>query len=345
MLKATLHGWKHILCPMPLPRTPSWALKSKSYERTESDNRTHFRNSLIDTCAKEHGIEWTGTSINFNEKGEDFSHSSPAPAWGPSHRRQSSTNFSNEQAAPAWVSNGVTSPASKPAPAWASLSMGSRVLPGACSIAGFPRGHSLFQASTCSSMEFSTCCNWIPPPPWTSMGCRGTACLTMVFTMGCRGISALVPGAPPPPPSSLTSYVIAEVLPPSLIGLALASDQRSLVASALPPDHGPMTSWKCQSALLHHCSPSDSRKRQHRPSPRSLSVYIRSSSIQTTSVAMPQLVGVPLNVIPSLHCVIARLEEYKFPAWALGLEEAVVSWLTPGQASCWLEVRFLYASR
>ena len=37
-----------------------------------------------------------------------------------------------------------------------------------------------------------------------SMGCRGTACLTMVFTTGCRGISALAPGAPPPPPSSLT---------------------------------------------------------------------------------------------------------------------------------------------
>ncbi|KAK4830416.1 hypothetical protein QYF61_010947 [Mycteria americana] len=35
-------------------------------------------------------------------------------------------------------------------------------------------------------------------------GCMGTACLTTVFTMGCRGISALAPGAPPPPPSSLT---------------------------------------------------------------------------------------------------------------------------------------------
>ncbi|KAK4810891.1 LOW QUALITY PROTEIN: hypothetical protein QYF61_013299 [Mycteria americana] len=27
-------------------------------ERTGSDNRTHFRNKLIDTWAKEHGIEW-----------------------------------------------------------------------------------------------------------------------------------------------------------------------------------------------------------------------------------------------------------------------------------------------
>ncbi|KAK4810450.1 hypothetical protein QYF61_004230 [Mycteria americana] len=27
-------------------------------ERIELDNRTHFRNNLIDTWAKEHGIEW-----------------------------------------------------------------------------------------------------------------------------------------------------------------------------------------------------------------------------------------------------------------------------------------------
>ena len=31
-------------------------------------------------------------------------------------------------------------------------------------------------------------------------GLQGTTCITMVFTTGCRGISALVPGAPPPPP-------------------------------------------------------------------------------------------------------------------------------------------------
>ena len=45
---------------------------------------------------------------------------------------------------------------------------------------------------------------WISAPLWTSLGCRGRACLTIVFTMSCRGISALVPGACPPPPSSLT---------------------------------------------------------------------------------------------------------------------------------------------
>jgi len=49
-----------------------------------------------------------------------------------------------------------------------------------------------------------TGCRWISAPPWTAMGCRGTACLTMVFITGCRGISAPEPGAPPPSPASLT---------------------------------------------------------------------------------------------------------------------------------------------
>ena len=59
-------------------------------------------------------------------------------------------------------------------------------------------------ASTSSRVGSSTGCRWMSAPPWTSMGCRGTACLTVVFIVGCKGISAPAPGAPPPPPSSLT---------------------------------------------------------------------------------------------------------------------------------------------
>jgi len=100
----------------------------------------------------------------------------------------------------------------------------------------------------------STGCRWISAPPWSSLGCRGTTCLTTVFIMNFRGkVSALAPGAPPPPPSSLIlvsaelflshhftplswllpfrsflpflKYVITEVLPPLLIGSALASGE------------------------------------------------------------------------------------------------------------------------
>jgi len=79
-----------------------------------------------------------------------------------------------EQAAPVWVPHGVTSPASKLALTWAPLCMGLQILSGACSSAGSPQGHSLLQASTCSSVGS------LPPatggyllhrgPPWTAGG-------------------------------------------------------------------------------------------------------------------------------------------------------------------------------
>jgi len=51
----------------------------------------------------------------------------------------------------------------------------------------------------------STGYRWRSAPLWTSIDCRGTTCLTMVFITSCKGkLSALASGAPPPPPSSLT---------------------------------------------------------------------------------------------------------------------------------------------
>ncbi|KAK4828316.1 hypothetical protein QYF61_025328 [Mycteria americana] len=42
-----------------------------------------------------HGFAGGYLEVVLHEKEEDSSHSSPAPVWGPSHRRQFSTNFSN----------------------------------------------------------------------------------------------------------------------------------------------------------------------------------------------------------------------------------------------------------
>ena len=153
----------------------------------------------------------------------------PAPAWGPSLRRQSSTNFSNvgpshrlqfftncssmgpfhsvqsfrntllqcgspvgSQVLPENLLRGLLSPqicrsCQEPAPAQGSHGC-----------------HSLLWEPTCSGVGSSLGCRWRSAPLWTSLGCRGTACLTMVFPTGCRGISSLAPGGPPPPPSSLT---------------------------------------------------------------------------------------------------------------------------------------------
>jgi len=96
---------------------------------------------------------------------------------------------------------------------------------------------------------------WRSAPPWISMDCRGTTCLTIVFITVCKGtLSALESGAPPPPSSSLTlvsaelfllhrlapdccfhhsfffpflKSVFTEMLPP-LLGLALASGRSIL---------------------------------------------------------------------------------------------------------------------
>lgn len=79
--------------------------------------------------------------------------------------------------------------------------VGSQVLPGACFSTGFPWGHSLPEASTCSSMGVSA------SGPLLHLGLPWAAevqpCLTVVFMTGRRGISAPAPGAPPALPSLL----------------------------------------------------------------------------------------------------------------------------------------------
>jgi len=121
------------------------------------------------------------------------SHSSPAPAWGPSLGRQSSTNFST-----VGPSHGLQFCTNCPnvgpfhgVPCFRKRLLqlgsptGSQVLPGACSSAGSPQGHSLLQAPPAPVWGFSLGCGWGSAPPWASMA-AGTACLTMVCSMGCR---------------------------------------------------------------------------------------------------------------------------------------------------------------
>jgi len=55
-----------------------------------------------------------------------------------------------------------------------------------------PSGIHLLQHGILPGLQVEIC---------STTDCRGTACLTMAFITGCRGISALAPGAPPPFPS------------------------------------------------------------------------------------------------------------------------------------------------
>ena len=163
-----------------------------------------------------------------SSSGGDSSHSSPAPTWSslqqetalhkllqhellpqaaalhelPQHGSFPWGAVLQEQAAPAWVPHRVTSPASKPAPAWAPLSTGPQVLSGPCSSAGSPRGHSLLQASACSSVGSLP---WATGgyllhrgPPWTAE--EQPASPSRVAREG----SLLPTFQAPPPPSFFT---------------------------------------------------------------------------------------------------------------------------------------------
>jgi len=167
------------------------------------------------------------------------SHSSPPPLWGPSCGRQSSMNGSNvspfhalqflmscssvgpfprgvvlwDQTAPVWVPPWVTSPASKPAPVWAPLSLGPQVLPGACSSTGLPRGHGLLRASTYSGMGslpqatggYLLCYG----SPWTARG----QSVSPWFSPWAAGKKSLLRCLVPAPPSSLNLVLTELYLP------------------------------------------------------------------------------------------------------------------------------------
>jgi len=160
-----------------------------------------------------------------------------------------------EQAAPAWVPHGVTSPASKPAPASAPLSTGPQVLAGACSGTGSSWGHSLLQVSICSgvrSLPWTTSGYLLhrgplwtaggqPASPWSSsraaredsllrylehplpllLNCPW--CLQSCFShiVSLLSLDCCLPAVLGF--FHLLKYVIPEALPPSLIGSALAS--------------------------------------------------------------------------------------------------------------------------
>jgi len=112
---------------------------------------------------------------------------------------------------------GATSTARKLALVWAPLHW-PQLLPGACSCVGSPWAATSFRAHLPASVQGPPqAVVWICAPTWSSMGCRETTQVIMVFSRGCRGIFAPALGAPPPPPSSLTLVSGAESIPDGLI--------------------------------------------------------------------------------------------------------------------------------
>jgi len=136
-----------------------------------------------------------------------------------------------EQTNPTSVPHRDTSPASKPALLWSPLSAGPQVLPGACFCVDFPWGHSFLwmylpapaQGPPCAAGGYLPHCG----PPWTAGGQPASLwsspqaageslfqCPERFLSLDAGAVVQL---------SSLLKYVITEALPPSLIGLTLAS--------------------------------------------------------------------------------------------------------------------------
>lgn len=152
----------------------------------------------------------------------DSSHSFPAPVWDPFRGRQSFMNsskvrpfhgllfFTNLPSMDPF--HRVRNPASKPAPARISLYKISQVLLWSTP-AGLPMGsHHPSGIHLLHRSQMDICSTT------TSMGCWETACLTtvftMVFTMGCRVTSTLMPGAFPTPGLGARRVFLSHILIP-----------------------------------------------------------------------------------------------------------------------------------
>ena len=236
-------------------------------------------------------------------QGEDSSHSAPAPARGPSHRRQSSMNCSS-----VGPSHGVQSLRNRllprGSPTWSQVlpatcsSVGSSLhgatgyLPGGCSSTGFPRGHSLLGVHPPALV-------WGPPwaaggdllhhgpprasegqsaSPWSSPRAAGESLLphlehflTLLLPwpqclQNCFShiFSLLSPPAIAGVFFPLLNYVIPEVQPTPLMISALGQQRVHLWANC----HWLyQTQWKLLTAShrSHPCSPPTTKTLPHKP--------------------------------------------------------------------------------
>lgn len=123
-------------------------------------------------------------------QGKDTSHSSPLPAWGPSHGRQSLK--SNVSASHRLQFMNCFSPG----PFHGTQSFRNKLFQ-----CGSPAGSQVLPTNLLQSRVVFHRQQMDIDSLWTSLGCRETACLT--FTTGCRGTFALTSGVPPPPPFPL----------------------------------------------------------------------------------------------------------------------------------------------
>lgn len=200
--------------------------------------------------------------------------SSHSPPWGPTQGIQSLMNFSNTGPSPVLQYESlpwgpVHQECAAPTAYISCLKIcfcvgflhGPWSLSEGCSSLGSPWAAVPFRASPHAVVWCSPCAaGWVFAPLWFFKCCRRTTCIVVVFSIGCNGISALVPAGPwhlqgwfshvfwflshscwagllPFP-----KYVITEVSPVSLVGSAWASSEsvQHGAASGLFPQSPPL---------------------------------------------------------------------------------------------------------